>query len=366
MTCCLALAVTWVQAQNIAQVLTPSPLGVAITVGQWLVKDRKRVFEVEVEARAPTLQQARDQAFRLAIERAVGTMVLSETEVRSSRINRDDIITYSSGYVDRFEVLGQDSVGGEVRVRMRIWVSHSAISTRLLARSQADTVIDGERFAEQAKSVQQERLSGDRLLAAVLRDYPHRAFSADIGRIELWEDNRLIKLLVPFTLRMDYNYLTSLSEGLEQTSQRPAAGHCTTSLHSNPCGNQTLIRVVSGRPPAGSGRFFGWNTTSGFNDAAKMNMIYNTMIASKPAILLTVTDQQGRRAFRSCYFRPELDQDIQYVMPERSFLTMSPMGMSVNGDVTIRDKLEVNLGSYAERVRDFYRAEIRVVNCSEC
>lgn len=363
---CLALTLNMAQAQTVQQMLTPSPLGVAITLGQWLLKDSKRMFEIEVETRAPTVKQARDEAFRLAIERAVGTLVLSESESHRSRLNRDDITTYSSGYVDRFEILAQDREAGQVRLRMRVWVSHSAISHRLLGRSEKDALIDGDRFAEQGRSLQQERLAGDRLLDSVLRDYPKRAFSADIGRIELWEDDRLIKLMVPFSLRLDYNYLVSLSEALEQTAQRRDARHCTDSLYNNQCGNQTFVKVVSGRTPPGSGRIFGWNTTVGFNDAAKMNMIYNTMIASKPAILLTITDQQGRRAFRSCYFRPELDQDIQYVMPERSLLTVSPMGMSINGDVTIRGKLEVNLGSYAERTRDFYRAEIRVVNRSEC
>lgn len=363
---CLSLATVSAQSQSVQQMLTPSPLGIALTVGQWLIKDRKRIFEIEVETRAPTVKEARDQAFRLAIEQAVGTLVLSESESHRSRLTRDDIITYSSGYVDRFEILAQDREAGQIRLRLRVWVSHSAISSRLLGRSQTDAQIDGDRFAEQGRSLQQERASGDRVLATVLRDYPQRAFSAEIGRIELWEDNRLIKLLVPFTLRLDYNYLTSLSEALEQTAQRRDARACTDSLYNNQCGNATYIRVISGRPPASSGRFFGWNTTAGFNDMTRSHMIHQAMIASRPAMLLTVTDQQGRRAFRSCYFRPELDQDIQYVMPERMFLTVSPMGMSVNGDVTLRGKLEVNLGSSAERVRDLYRAEIRVVNRSEC
>lgn len=362
----LLLACGTVYPQTMQQILTPSPLGVALTVGQWILKDRKRIFEIEVETRAPTLKEARDQAFRLAIEQAVGTLVLSESESQRSRLVRDDITSYSSGYVDRFEILSQEREAGQIRLRLRVWVSHSAISNRLLGRSQTDAHIEGDRFAEQARSLQQERASGDRLLSTVLRDYPQRAFSAEIGRIELWEDNRLIKLMVPFSLRLDYNYLVSLSEALEQTAQRRNATHCTDSLYNTQCGNATFIRVISGKPPANSGRFFGWNTTAGFNDMTRSQMIHQTMIASRPAILLTVTDHHGRRAFRSCYFRPELDQDIQYVMPERMFLTISPMGMSVNGDVTLRGKLEVNLGSSAERVRDFYKAEIKVVNRSDC
>lgn len=362
---CLAVATT-AQAQSLSHILAPSPVGVVLSVGQWILKDRKRIYEVEVESRATTWSAARDQGFRLAIEHAVGTLVLSESEKHNSRLRRDDIITYSSGYIDRFQVLSQDQQPDLTVLRMRVWVSHSAIGQRLLGRSEADARVDGDRFAEQARSIQQERLSGDRLLSAVLRDYPQRAFSAEVGRIELYEDQRLIKLHVPYSLRLDYNYLQGLAEALEQTAQKRDAAYCTTSLNNELCDATSFIRVVSGRPPAGSGRIFGWNTTVGFNDSGRANMIYQTMISSRPALLLTITDREGRRAYRSCYFRPELDQDVQYVMPDRYFVTAGLKGTSINGDVTLRGKLEVNLGSYAERARDFYRAEIRVVNRSEC
>lgn len=365
-TLCLAAVLGTAQAQTVQQLLTPSPVGIALTVGQWVLKDRKKIYEIDVEVRAPTVKQARDEGFRLAIEHAVGTLVLSESESRNRRLNRDDIITYSSGYVDKFEILNEQHWSSHVEIKMRVWVSHSAISQRLLARSEADALIDGERFAEQARSIQHERLSGDRLLGALMRDYPQRAFSAEIGRIELYEDQRLIKLHVPYTLRLDYNYLLSLAEALEQAAQKRNAAYCTASLNNDLCETTSYIKIISGRPPSGSGRIFGWNTTLGFNDNNRTSMIYQTMIASKPALLLTITDRGGNRAFRSCYFRPELDQDVQYVMPDRYFVTAGLKGMSINGDVTLKGKLEVNLGSYAERVREFYRAEIRVVNRSEC
>ena len=45
---------------------TPSytPLSIALSVGQWLTKDTKKVYYVQVEATADNLEAARQEAFR--------------------------------------------------------------------------------------------------------------------------------------------------------------------------------------------------------------------------------------------------------------------------------------------------------------
>ena len=74
--------------------LVPSPLGIVLTVGQWLLQDRRQVYYIQVQAPGDTFDQARQNAFRLAVEQAVGTLILSETESRNARLHRDEIITY--------------------------------------------------------------------------------------------------------------------------------------------------------------------------------------------------------------------------------------------------------------------------------
>jgi hypothetical protein len=119
-----------------------------------------------------TAEQARQQGFRLAVEHAVGTVVASETEVRNDRQARDEIITYASGYVDRFEVVEQQRVGNRVLVNMKVWVRPSRIANRLLNRSATAGGVEGGRISTQIQTLQHERTSGDRLLKSVLADYP--------------------------------------------------------------------------------------------------------------------------------------------------------------------------------------------------
>jgi hypothetical protein len=176
---------TTAQAQSVSRIITPTPVSVALTIGQWLFKDSKKLYYIEVEARAETFEQAKQEGFRLAVEHAVGSVILSETEVRHGKISRDDIITYSSGFVDRFEITRKESVSGGVIVTMKVWVAHSSIANRLLNQSANDGRVEGERAATQINTITKSRQDGDRLLGAVLNDFPHRAFDIKLDKTKV-------------------------------------------------------------------------------------------------------------------------------------------------------------------------------------
>ena len=55
-------------ADSLLQALVPHPLGVIITIGRWLTNSGERVYEVEVEGRGDTLDLARDNGHRLAVQ----------------------------------------------------------------------------------------------------------------------------------------------------------------------------------------------------------------------------------------------------------------------------------------------------------
>jgi len=58
------------------------PWSLGIHLFKWMNKDDKKVLYVEVTAEGADLESARQSAFRMAVERAVGVIVSSETEVR--------------------------------------------------------------------------------------------------------------------------------------------------------------------------------------------------------------------------------------------------------------------------------------------
>jgi hypothetical protein len=290
-----AVVLTSAQGVTIADVIR-SPLGTGITVARWIYETAsEKILYVEVIGEGATVDQARQQGFRLAVEHAVGTVVSSETEVRNDRVARDEIITYASGYVDRFEVVEQQQVGNRVLVNMKVWVRPSKIANRLLNRSATAGTVEGGRISTQIQTLQYERTSGDRLLKSVLADYPKRAFRIEMDKTQvIFDANRTGQLEVAFWLSWSPAYLDSVAEALSAINQRSDCGGLFG------CRNvSSQIDVV--RPG------FGSTTQTWFNDKVADQMVRREMIQSQPAIRIAIVDMSGREQFKQCFYAKELD-----------------------------------------------------------
>ena len=192
------------------------PWSLGIHLAEWVVKERQKTFYVEVTADGATLEQARHSAFRIATERAVGVIVLSETETANSRLKRDEIISYASGYVDEYKIVDQTERQGRIWIKAQVWIKHSAIANRLLAGSVEPGKIDGERHSAQLSSLKHQQRSGDSLLSAVLNDFPKRSFVTKAGKTQIEvQPDRNAQLAVDFTAYWDHRYLEALNEALQ-------------------------------------------------------------------------------------------------------------------------------------------------------
>jgi hypothetical protein len=310
---CLAVLSTVAHAQALLPMIMPSPLGIVLTVGKWVwdATNKEQVYYIEVAGEGRTTEEARTVAFRVAIEQAIGSLVSSETEVQNSRIVRDEIISYASGYVDRYEIIKQEASVVGVRVTMKVWVRRSALSNRLLNRSEKSGEVDGPRASVQLSTLNQERATGDRLVQTVLNDFPKRAFDIDLKNTELkYSDSRQGFLEVPFRLSWNKDYLTSLWTALNATSQKSSRPVAT-------------VIVSPGAWLAG----FGGSAT--YDDTAKLQLIAGSMVGSRPAVLITVKSAANTVLFRQCFRWPELDHIDGYVVREGRFVRISPYGNSI-------------------------------------
>jgi len=290
------VVVTAAHSVTIADVIR-SPIGNGITVARWIYEaaNSEKVLYVEVISEGNTFEQAKQQGFRLAVEHAVGTVVSSETEVRNDRQTRDEIITYASGYVDRFEVVEQQRVGNRVLVNMKVWVRPSKIANRLLNKSATAGTVEGGRISTQIQTLQHERTSGDRLLKSVLADYPKRAFVIEMDKTQVMFDaNRTGQLEVAFWLSWSKEYLESIAEALSAINQRSDCGGLFG------CRNvASQIDVI--RPG------FGSTTQTWFNDKVADQMVRKEMIQSQPTIRIAIVDTAGKEQFKQCFYAKELD-----------------------------------------------------------
>ena len=366
---CVAALAGPAAAQSSASFFVPGPISIVLQVGRWLTQDSKRVYSIEVESSGATFDAAKNEGFRLAVEQAVGSLVTAEAQVRNGAAVRQETIAYSSGYVDRFEIQDRLEARGRVTVRMRVWVSHSAIADRLLYQSQTSTGIDGSRAATAAATVLQERQTGDRLAGAVLADFPQRAFdvAADSVRVSL-DRNRDVRLEVPYRIRWNYTYLTSLAETLGATAQQSGAGFCDRHPQDRGCVSASYVRVISGSPPAGSGRWRGWNETYGYQDSVRVDQIRQAVASALPRVMITVLDDSGRVLYRQCRQHPELDHDIGTRAPNMYFAEFhwSPVRAVINGDLVIRAQESINIGSDTGLLENMYRVDLQVVRRSQC
>ena len=282
-------------------VWTPHPVSVALTIGQWLNQDSKKLYYIEVESRAPTFEQAKQEGFRLAAEYAVGNLILSESESRNSRLVRDDITTYSSAYVDRFKITKREDVSGGVILNMQVWVAHSAIANRLLNQSTVAGNIDGERVATQISTITQTRQTADKVLSTVLNDFPKRAFDIKLDTTKIvYTNQRTGQLYIGFFISWNRTFINSLSETLTVINQKPKCGPYSFRIHC-----QDAYQVEIAVPG------FTSNTRAYFEDTITERIFRDQVWVKRPGILLELKDFNGNRILRQCY--PDFHQAWNYL-----------------------------------------------------
>lgn len=358
------------QVALVANVLSVSKVIADLGAGQ------REYMEVEVLGYGPDREKAREDGFRTAVIQSVGSVVVSQTQSTNSQLVRNEIVTYSSGFVDRHEVLSEKNMGSEVELRMRVWVAESRIARRLLAHSSTAGQIDGSSLSLRLDGVLNERAQGDRLLETVLADFPKRAFDITLGnhRVTL-NERREVTLEIPFEVRWSYDYLISLYEALRVTHIEPEA--CWRCLWLGPQAETEAQRqrrwtqssfMLRVKPPQNAVKR--WTGNLVFDDNLKIQAMHKTFVKSLPKVRLVINNAKGEVSFDQCYSYSQLDS--QYIWsghPNRYMFRFSGelRSASIDGDNVVAGVIPVRLkDDPAETIRGFDRVTMTVVTKDQC
>jgi len=293
-------------AQAQLQVLIPTPFGMVVSAGQWLLFNNKRVYYIEVTGSGSTSEEARMNGFRLAVEQALGSVIASETESRNSRIQRDEVISYAAGFVERYEIASTMNTGSGYEIGMRVWVQRNNLAERLLVKSQANGQVDGARAAIAVDTALYSRSQGDLLFRSVLRDFPERSFDIKIAPTEVEMDSyRNTSLKITYLISWNKQYQKSWSEARRSVSTC-SWGEC-----------------VMDRP--------------------LKQVEYDEIWGSQPNILLTILSSSGKIKWRACM----------------DFSDLSYIDNSKNSRYT---KIPVS----SQDLADMNQVEVRVVRAANC
>lgn len=349
--CCVAIAVS--ASPNY------TPLSIALSAGQWLTKDTKKSYYVQVEATADNVEAARQEAFRLAVDMAVGTFVLAENEIRNDEILRKDFIKYSSGYVEDFKIKSETKVGTKTRLVLDVWVSESKISGRLMGLSQARNTINGNKSLSMLNSMIDNIDSGQKIFQTILNDFPHKSFLVSTGDTNIRPQNDGILIEIPVHIEWNQNYINALYESLEQTRDGKTA-------NKNPTQKEWASVIRYKR----SGQYI--DSIASYKDHSKLSALTKKMISDGVRVKVTIKDILEKPLYQKCF---EYRKMSGFSNNDNSFFAWGGMfnqylnyleaDFSIRGDFKDNSVLRIMV-SDRNMLKNMSISEVSIVDTNQC
>jgi hypothetical protein len=243
---CLALLASPLTEARLIDWFIPGPVTLILKVGEWATdRNEDPVYYIQVEASGNDQIHARNTAFKLAVDQAVGSVISSESFVKNDSVNHE-LYNYSSGYVHNYKILSTSRRGNQTRVKVDVWVKPSAIADRVVHKTQKTNKLPGRTFEASLSTLQTENINGDQLLQSVLQDYPKRGFDMQFTESYL-SNSRKPTLKLSWNLSWNQTYLQSLNEVLKTTGKEYGSSRVlwkNTRLHNGENYNYDDSRIA--------------------------------------------------------------------------------------------------------------------------
>jgi hypothetical protein len=308
-----------VQAQT-TPMSTASVVLSVVRIALNLGSGRQDYVQVDVVAEGATVEQARSEGFRTAVNQAVGSVVATQTQTQNQQLIRDEIVNYSSGFVDRFEILEQQNLGARTQLKMRVWVAESRLAHRLLAQSYDSQSVPGGRIGAQVESLLEERQQGDRLIEAVMVDYPHRAFDVRIGKSRVnFDDYRRASIVTDVTIRWDTRFTDAVRDTLRRT-----------------------------------------------RDPAKHAWVYQQAVHRDPVIQLAAVDKHGKILHKECLSFTISRENTGFHVPNRYLLSWHRGAVHFDTGYRVGGDLTLNFGQDTQQLRQVDRIQVKILSQKDC
>lgn len=235
---------------------------------------------VRTTGEGSTFEQAKNNAFTIAMEQHLGVVISSEREAQGERLARNEVLAYSAGYVDEYIIISKQINNGRVQVIVDVKIASNRISDRILSSSKSNKGFDGAGHGSQYKSYMDNKANGDKILQRVLSDYPKHAYNIKQDKYRVKIDTyRNLTLVVPYEIGWNNNYLMSLNDALKMLED----------------GSNGLLRKSPSSIRVRSNTFY-------FNEFIIPNRILDAVMDDNEVrINLTISDQYNRIQYTECF-----------------------------------------------------------------
>jgi hypothetical protein len=302
---------------------------------------------LQVSGQGSTFEEAKQNAFRTAIEFAAGSVVTSERESHNYKLVKDEILVYSAGYVSDYKIISTIKSGNQVQVIVDVQVASSKLSDRILGLGKEVKNFDTDKHGNQYQTYIYGKSNGDKLLMQVLNDYPTKAYTITQGVHQLKVDayrNAIIE--IPLELKWNYNFIVSFNEALKILEDgsnglfKPSPG---------------VITVMAKDP---KDWIIGKSNTYKFNDMVIVSSIRH-ILQQPPNILLSIKNIDNKVIFKQCYVPDSV------VGKKPAFYNIGST-LAVYGNEIEKNKIDLIIDNMEETVKNIKSIDLAVVPNKDC
>lgn len=248
---------------------------------------------IRVVGEGHTVEQAKEDAFRTAVQQQAGAIVLSERQSNLGKLDKDNISLFSAGYVDDFKIININQRGSNIRITMDVLVADSKLLNQVLSTGQTNQNVNGERAGAALSTYLDQKQKGDKMLDVVLGTYPQNAFVVEqTGYVLTVDSYRNATFNIPYTLKWNYDYITAMNEAMTLIED-------TVGLIGffQPAPSNVIIMAKNPKD-----LIFGNKNVYKFNDIPMLHRIKNSMVGDREVrIKLEISDANGKILYQTCY-----------------------------------------------------------------
>ena len=248
---------------------------------------------IRVIGEGSTVEQAKENAFRTAVQQRAGAIVLSERQTNNGKLSKDNISLFSAGYVDDFKIIDINQNSSSIVITMDVLVADSKLLNQVLNSGQTNQSVNGERAGTALNTFLDQKEKGDKMLAMVLNTYPQNAFIVEQKPYALTVDSyRNATFNIPYSLKWNYAFITSLNEAMSLVEEKVGLIGFLQPAPSNV--------IIMAKDP--KDLLFGSKNVYKFNDIPMLNRIRDSMVDDREVrIMLEISDVNTQLLYQTCY-----------------------------------------------------------------
>jgi|TARA_B110000881_G_C18595899_1_gene531294 hypothetical protein len=170
---------------------------------------------IVVEAKGVSLGDALNNAFKVAIDNEVGLILDTERHMKNDEIVHSQILSYSAGYIKKYEILEHEHnrEKNSHQIRINVIVASSKLRNYLLISDNDSKSFNIDEIKTRIKSLKKSKLDRETLVRNFFKTFPEGAFDIQVSDfIHKIDSQGKSSLNIPINISWNKEYIEALFE----------------------------------------------------------------------------------------------------------------------------------------------------------